>query len=231
MPVRTVSNNGVFWSVLSLDFDNLDLKSWNQDYIKVVALATRRLDFIGRDNRLRDDQEYSCETWPEACDYFLKKTLAGDDKEEKKVGVKCAGFFIKDGSRWKSLISCVKEQEKEIDGSTGNSAETLVTGDPDIKWYRETGGFEIPLWYGPFPSDLTLRGFLTPEVREACQRDDETLRRKLSDIDHLWNRFVSSNVGTGVQPFFNLSFKSEQEQEGMVFWKPNLSLSFNASDR
>jgi len=234
MPVRTVSNNGVFWSVLSLDFDNLDLESWKQDYIKVVALAAKQLNFIGRDNRLRDDREYSCETWLEACDCFLKKTLAEDDKEEEKeVGVKCAGFFRKEGPKWKSLISCDVEQEKSIDDATKDLPETPITGDSDIKWNCETGGFEIPLWYGPFPSDLTLRGFLTPAVRQACQNDKETetLRRKLCDIDHLWNRFVSSSVGTGVQPFFNLSFEPGQEQEGMMFWKPNLSLSFNSSDR
>jgi hypothetical protein len=90
----------------------------------------------------------------------------------------------------------------------------------------DEGGFQIPLWYGPFRTELTLRGFLNDKPGQSYS-DREFMATKLAELSHLWNRFVSSSVGTGIQPFFKLSFVQDTPDEGFVRWKPQLSLAFN----
>jgi hypothetical protein len=218
MPVRSISSNGVFWGVLSVDFDDRNLDFWSSERLEIVALGAKKLDFLGRDNHVLDKVEYSHETWPEACRQFLDETLPA-------AGVAHGGIFTKNNVRLVKLDERLRELNEELKRRTENCRDEIMPAEEGIRTSDE-GGFQIPLWYGPFRTELTLRGFLNDKPGQSYS-DREFMATKLAELSHLWNRFVSSSVGTGIQPFFKLSFVQDTPDEGFVRWKPQLSLAFN----
>ncbi len=229
MPVRFVTRNGVSWGVLSLDRDDVGLPGWSTEALEVVALAAKKLDFIGRDNCSRDAVIYQSPRWREAFTHFFAQAL-------RRVGV----WF------WDVRRGLRKTKRLVVWGDS--SAELVLRerlqgivrgrfpGDPLIGWNMR-GGFEIPLWYGPFKpvaeEELTLVGCLDPTTMEAIakQGDDpaDAMRLKIVEVIHVWNRFVSSQEQSTLSPLFQLSFTKQPwatgDLEHLTHWLPALTLA------
>ena len=220
VPVRFLSRGGVVWGVLSVDCDDMRIEDWRSEHLEVVALAAKKLDFVGRDNSFDDPDVYRGDTWREALQLFVTSSL-------QNAGVAACNIVE------------TRVPHRELFRSSGGAASELArlaktNGiDPTFGYaVDQSGRFVMDLWWGAFPTGLRLVGRLDGKASGPTTGPlrDETFRLKMSEISHLWNRFVSAKVGTGVKPLFKLSFREDDVRrsrapKGMRLWTPELSLA------
>ena len=220
MPLRFLSRSGVGWGFLSLECDHLEYMDWRGEHLEALAIAAKKLDFLGRDNCLTDDAIYHCATWRRALHEFLTRSLAA-------VDVKCCNIVDENDRR---LLEWHQSAAKDLNDVEQASIEQVWPEISDITVTSDPRGFKMDLWYGAFKTQLKLVGRLDETSFAGLAPEDlaETMRLRMTDISHLWNRFVSSRVAMGVKPLFKLAFRQDDARNSRLnetqFWAPDLTL-------
>jgi putative methionine-R-sulfoxide reductase with GAF domain len=214
MPIRFLSNRGTVWGVLSLDCDDMTFDEWREEHLHVLALAARKLDFIGRDNCLRDEAVYRCMNWRDAMEQFLSLVRRTMDVDVCNIQYKASKL---------SFLALPGAHVQKIQDASGDFRN--LRGDPGARW-NERGVFKIKLGFGAFDAGLELSGIFNTVPRfNDPDLLEESIITKIVDISQLWSRFTNSRVGSGVIPLFTISFSEGPPREGIRVWKQNVEIA------
>jgi len=225
VPVKFLTPRGEVCGVISVDCDDMKLDDWRTEHLEVVALAAKKLDFVGRDNYFKDDTIYRGETWVHALKQFVEQTLP-------RAGVQTCNIKwnrqVVDGHEATWLLKLRTGDQDRLDALT---PKPPVPGDDSHPWlWNEQGGFRLGLRYGAFKTHLHLIGRLSDQQLDSFPRRalEESMAMKLAEISHLWNRFIGSSVAT-LKPLFRVAFsmkpKREQREPGLMEWEERLSFA------
>jgi len=215
IPVRFLSTRGPIWGVLSLDCDDLHFTDWRSEHLQVLSLAAKKLDFVGRDNCLRDEQLYSGRDWQEGMQMFLA---------ELSKTMRLDACNLTDRKTKKSFFTLPPGKEKVLEQAIGDLNQRIEC----IADWNERGGFKLHLPFGAFDTGLTLTGCLQGvPVKNDRNLLHEWIATKIVDINHLWNRFANARIGDGMTPLISVAFslESQQQMQGMHLWKEKIDIA------
>ena len=81
---------------------------------------------------------------------------------------------------------------------------------------HEGGGFQIPVWFGPFmpTPELRLVGCFSDDALREIEAagDKEAIFLRLLQVNSAWNRLASSRVEGSPKPLFSVWFKRLLEE-------------------
>jgi len=219
MPVRYLSPRGAAWGALSLDSDDMKHDEWRPEHLLVLARAAKKLEFIGRDNCIRDEAIYDAGDWKEAINLFLEKL--------RRDRLDVAVCNLLQQSTQQPIEDWKGDHKQVLDDA--DAPLRMLHEDSTAQW-NDKGRFRLKLYYGPFETGLLLDGRFAqmPECggsKHGLALAEEWVATRLVAISQHWSRFVDAKVGTGVPPLFSVSFVEGALNRGMRTWRHQLKIA------